>query len=109
MARRITAVADSETDPFEHGRVPEPFIWGLFDGRKYYEFSSTDEFVTHIKDRPYDLYAHNGGKYDWHFPVEPHRTRNGVPGNIRADSRASDGPVPIVGLLLVVADEPSGV
>ena len=67
MARRITAVADSETDPFEHGRVPEPFIWGLFDGRNYYEFSSTDEFVTHIKDRPYDLYAHNGGKYDWHF------------------------------------------
>ena len=67
MTRRIVAVADSETDPFKHGRIPRPFIWGLYDGRNYYEFSDTDDFVAHIKDRPYDLYAHNGGKFDWHF------------------------------------------
>ena len=38
MARRIVAVADSETDPFKHGRFPTPFIWGLYDGTHYYEF-----------------------------------------------------------------------
>ena len=25
-------VADSETDPFELGVIPEPFIWGLYNG-----------------------------------------------------------------------------
>ena len=67
MARRIVAVADSETDPFKFGRFPTPFIWGLYDGKNYYEFTDTADFVEHVKDRPYDLYAHNGGRFDWHF------------------------------------------
>ena len=41
-----TAVADSETDPFKHGRFPTPFIWGLYNGKHYYEFTNTDDFVV---------------------------------------------------------------
>ena len=70
MARRKVAVADSETDPFKHGRIPKPFIWGLYDGKDYYEFTNTDDFVEHIKELPYDIYAHNGGRFDWHFLLD---------------------------------------
>jgi hypothetical protein len=63
-------VADSETDPFELGLVPEPFIWGLYhdygDGL-YREFVDTDDFVDFVSKQRIILYAHNGGKFDWHF------------------------------------------
>jgi len=63
-------VADSETDPFELGVIPEPFIWGVYhgyDNTAYYEFSDTDAFVDFVSDKDIILYAHNGGKFDWHF------------------------------------------
>ncbi len=60
-------VADSETDPFELGLIPEPFIWGLYNGSDYYEFTDTDTFVDFVRERNIILYAHNGGKFDWHF------------------------------------------
>ena len=60
-------VADSETDPFELGVIPEPFIWGLYNGTTYYEFRETAEFVDFVTKRRMLLYAHNGGKFDWHF------------------------------------------
>lgn len=63
-------VLDAETDPFKNGRVPEPFIWGLYDGTSFYHFTTTDEMVAHIRDHDVIVYAHNGGKFDFHFLLE---------------------------------------
>jgi len=63
-------VADSETDPFNLGIIPKPFIWGVYNGYGsgfYIEFTSTDDFVDYVAKRDIILYAHNGGKFDWHF------------------------------------------
>jgi len=60
-------VADSETDPFELGVIPAPFIWGVFNGTDYWEFDTTDEFLDFVSAKDVLLYAHNGGKFDWHF------------------------------------------
>jgi len=66
MARpRKIAVIDAETDPFKFGRVPQPFIWGFYDGQQYVTFNSTKEFVEYVKDQRLILYAHNGGKFDF--------------------------------------------
>jgi len=68
-ARRIT-VFDAETDPFEFGNVPAPFMWGFFDGEDYQEFDDTDTFVNFLRDQDAIVYAHNGGKFDLHFLLE---------------------------------------
>lgn len=76
-------VADSETDPFKHGDIPHPFIWGVYNGYDkatpfYREFTGTgpafaftkrdtDLFVDYLAEQEIILYAHNGGKFDWHF------------------------------------------
>jgi len=60
-------VADCETDPFKAGRVPAPFIWGLYNGSEYHEFTDTDEFVDFVSEINGIVYAHNGGKFDWHY------------------------------------------
>lgn len=63
-------VADSETDPFELGVIPAPFIWGVYHGygnTLYKEFDNTDDFVDFVQSKNIVLYAHNGGKFDWHF------------------------------------------
>lgn len=65
-ARRI-AVCDAETDPFKRERIPEPFIWGFYDGTQYRTFSTTAAFVEFLKDEDCICYAHNGGRFDWHF------------------------------------------
>lgn len=71
MARiRNLAVADCETDPFKIGRVPKPFLWGYYNGEKYFQFRSTAEFVKFLKGQGVIVYAHNGGKFDWHFLLE---------------------------------------
>lgn len=63
-------VVDCETDPFEPGVFVEPFLWGvmLSDG-SYFEFEKTCDFVAWCKEREESLtlYAHNGGKFDYHF------------------------------------------
>lgn len=83
-------IADAETDPFRKGRIPEPFIWGLYTGTEkfipseisgcfseprneptnYLEFATTIDFVVFIQDHPAICYAHNGGKFDWHFILD---------------------------------------
>jgi hypothetical protein len=65
-------VADSETDPFKAGRVPKPFIWGLYHplSGEYYEFEKTEDFIEFVSGMEIILYAHNGGKFDWHFIIE---------------------------------------
>ena len=64
---RLIYVADCETDPFKPGRIPAPFIWGLYDGAEYWEFNTTDDFVDFVSQREGIVYAHNGGKFDWHY------------------------------------------
>lgn len=70
MKARDIAVADCETDPFKINRVPKPFIWGYYDGKEYKEFYTTDDFVAFIRIKRIILYAHNGGKFDWHFLLD---------------------------------------
>ena len=74
--RRKIVVVDCETDPFLAYRVPRPFVWGYFDGDTYRQFPPTprkdytkitDEFVSFLSEQPAVCYAHNGGKFDWHF------------------------------------------
>lgn len=78
MTNKKIWVADSETDPFKAGRIPKPFIWGAYNGSEYHEFSSTADFMEFIAQLDNAIiYAHNGGKFDWHFitdyfePFEP--------------------------------------
>lgn len=66
MARKIS-VCDAETDPFKRNRVPKPFIWGWYDGEEYLCFKTTDELVAHLERFDGICYAHNGGRFDWHF------------------------------------------
>lgn len=63
---------DSETDPFKRGRVPKPFLWGLWDCENeiYEEFTDTKELVDYVSGQEIIIYAHNGGKFDWHFLTE---------------------------------------
>lgn len=65
-------VADCETDPFKINRIPKPFVWGLYNGIQYDEFYSTEHFIEHLKslNKSIIVYAHNGGKFDWHFILD---------------------------------------
>lgn len=74
-------VVDCETDPFHHcsdlacpkchgiGRVPQPFIWGVYEGKsdEYLEFATAAEFVAWASQINATFYAHNGGKFDYHY------------------------------------------
>ena len=62
-------VADCETDPFKFKRIPQPFLWGLYNGCDYYEFRTTGEFIAFVREREIIVYAHNGGKFDWHYII----------------------------------------
>lgn len=73
--------ADAETTPFHNcvdafcplchglGRVPEPFVWGLYNGftEEYHEFKTLDELADFMYAKKTVVYAHNGGRFDWHF------------------------------------------
>lgn len=63
--------ADCETDPFRKGRVPAPFIWGTYclERDEYEQTETFDQFLDfHLgHGREIIVYAHNGGKFDWHF------------------------------------------
>lgn len=77
----IFYTVDCETDPFHVcedakcrkcsglGRVPQPFIWGAYCGnnQEYFEASSTDEVVEYFREKKTTVYAHNGGKFDYHY------------------------------------------
>lgn len=66
------AVIDSETDPFQFGRVPEPFVWGYYDGENYEEFWGPAYLLMEFLSRQGKqiIYAHNGGKFDYHFILD---------------------------------------
>lgn len=77
---RELATYDTETDGFHNcedpscpkcqgiGRVPKPFLHGLYVGEadEYVEFEETADFVAHVQERPLLIYAHNGGRFDYH-------------------------------------------
>lgn len=76
MARKILAACDCETDPFDYDDSGyadlniKPFIWGYFNGKTYKEFDSTEAFIDDAKRRPWDFYAHNGGKFDYMYLLD---------------------------------------
>lgn len=78
---KILCVGDLETDPFSHGRIPEPFCAGLYiddpedpTGEGYHQFWGDDcveqmfSFLVELMERTgkdYVVYFHNGGKFDF--------------------------------------------
>lgn len=51
-------------------RIPHPFIWGLYGGptgEEYYEFDTSSELVKFLEGKRHVVYAHNGGKFDYHY------------------------------------------
>lgn len=63
---------DSETDPFMKFRKPVPFSWCIYFNSKNYHVTwgkdSTKDILEIIYNLPKcTLYAHNGGKFDFHF------------------------------------------
>lgn len=65
---KVIATVDCETDPFVFGRVPKPFLWDVFDGTRHYEFEHTSDCVAFLSTKEWIVYAHNGGKFDYHMP-----------------------------------------
>ncbi len=75
---RPVATCDCETDPFSRHRaannlLPMPFVWGVWDNgimddaKPFYHFDTTDAFVEFIRDKEFIIYAHNGGRFDYHY------------------------------------------
>ena len=64
--RKIVAV-DCETDPFLNGRVPEPFIWGAYDGLDFTTYENAGDLIADFQDKNVYMFAHNGGKFDFMF------------------------------------------
>jgi DNA polymerase type B, organellar and viral len=78
-SERGVAVLDIETDPFLYGRVPKPFAVGVmirdhdFDSLPVYRdfwgvdcvALAMDYIASH--EKPLVVFAHNGGKFDFHY------------------------------------------
>ena len=72
MPKTKIATVDCETDPFLYNRFPKPFTWGFYDGEKYIDFwgdDATDKMIEHIEKFNGIVYAHNGGKFDFHYLI----------------------------------------
>lgn len=64
---------DIETDPFLRGRVPKPFLIGLYDGLNFWTFETIEAFLNFLRDggiEPGIIYAHNGGRFDFFYMLE---------------------------------------
>lgn len=83
--KRPIYTLDCETDPFKAGRVPEPFLWGLYesDSTTYRTFATAADVAEYLCEREALVYAHNGGRFDFHYmlpyvaPDEPMMVING--------------------------------
>lgn len=77
MSAKKIAVIDAETDPFQFGCFPHPFAWCYKDEIVEMVFWGDDateqlvEFIETYCDKNHLIYAHNGGKFDFHFLI-PH-------------------------------------
>lgn len=61
---------DLETDPFQAGQLPEAFAADFFDGKTHFLFWGTGCVERCLRSAlTFDgiIYAHNGGKFDFHF------------------------------------------
>ena len=65
------ATLDLETDPFEVGRIVQPFLSGYYDGSEFISIwdanpeSLIDRTVKMLRSRPPGVvYIHNGGRFD---------------------------------------------
>lgn len=65
---------DAETDPFSLQRnraneIPKPFLWGAmhYPSEEYVEFQHAYQVADFFRDKPTLVYAHNGGKFDYHY------------------------------------------
>lgn len=68
---RPIITVDCETDPFLRNRVPQPFLWGLYDGERYRHFPTATRMIRYIATLgKVKVYAHNGGKFDYQFLYE---------------------------------------
>lgn len=67
---RKIATLDCETNPAEYGAELIPFIWCLYDGEEYYLFDDAKGVAEFLADKEWIVYAHNGGKFDYHFMLE---------------------------------------
>lgn len=49
--------------------MPQPFIWGAYNGatETYIEFATGAELADFFRSRKTVVYAHNGGRFDWHY------------------------------------------
>lgn len=70
---------DFETDPFLSGRIPHPFACGIYFGENDYAIlwasdskrDFIDRCVSALRRLPKcTLYAHNGGRFDFHYLLE---------------------------------------
>jgi hypothetical protein len=64
------AVLDAESDPFKFERFVKPFLWGFYDGETYRTFATVKETIDFLSVNEYLVYAHNGGKFDYHFMLQ---------------------------------------
>jgi hypothetical protein len=75
QSKKRICVLDTETDPFYFGDIPRPFCLGFDMGDCYYDFWGDDcvsqffDFLATITE-PLIIYAHNGGKFDFHFLLD---------------------------------------
>ncbi len=74
MPREI-AVIDLETDPFEYNKVPQPFLAGFYDGKRFVAFWGSNcilKLVSFLRASrtEYLIFAHNGGKFDFMYLLE---------------------------------------
>jgi DNA polymerase elongation subunit (family B) len=73
--KRRLAVLDLETDPFEFGKIPMPFLSGFYDGENFESIWNLDcchLLVARLKTykEPLIIFAHNGGKFDFFYFLE---------------------------------------
>lgn len=71
-SKKPIAVIDFETDPFLYGRTPEPFAVEFYSDTQTVVFWGEDchkQLVKFLQElsTPHLIYAHNGGKFDFHF------------------------------------------
>ena len=70
--KKPLAVIDFETDPFLYGRVPEPFAVEFYSEDHTEVFwgpTCASDLISFLEtlETPHLIYAHNGGKFDFHF------------------------------------------
>lgn len=70
MTKRQVAVIDAETDPFRYGRIPQPFLWGFYNGDDYRIFERVDDLMEFLQPQRLVVYAHNGGRFDYHYMLD---------------------------------------